>query len=180
MRHSVYTRNLGRSRSWRKATVRSLSSALLQHEQIQTTWPKAKETQRLVERLITLGKSGSLNARRRAASLLNDPAIVARLFLEIAPRFAQRQGGYTRVLHGNHRPGDGASMAVLELVERAPKTTKPKGKVKEPEPKPKAAEKPRADQPKKEEPKKPEKPKGFFEGLRSIFKKDRKDRPKSP
>ncbi|MBI3614918.1 MAG: 50S ribosomal protein L17 [Candidatus Omnitrophica bacterium] len=188
MPHSVYTRNLGRSRSWRKATVRSLTSALLKHEQIETTLARAKETQRLAERLITLGKSGSLSSRRRALSLLDDTAMVARLFSEIAPRFTQRPGGYTRILHGNHRPGDGASMAVLELVERTPqKTAKPKGKVKEEvappssaPPKPKSAEKPKVEPPKKEEPRKPEKPKGFLEGLRSIFKKDRKDRPKNP
>ena len=178
MPHSVYTRNLGRSHSWRKATVRSLSTALLTHEQIHTTLAKAKETQRLVEKLITLGKTGSLSARRRAVSLLNEPAVVARLFSEVAPRFSQRQGGYTRILHGNYRPGDGASMAVLELVERAAPKPPAEPKI---EPKPKAAEKPKIQPPKKEETPKPEKPKGgFLGGLRSFFKKDRKDRPNNP
>ena len=196
MPHAVYTRHLGRSRSWRKATVRSLTSALFKYERIQTTLARAKETQRLAERLITLGKSGSLSARRRAISLLADSAVVSRLFSEIAPRYSQRSGGYTRILHGNHRLGDGASMAVLELVEHAPqKEKKPKVKEKraavppapsvpkapegvppkapqKEEPKPKVSEKPK---PRAEKPEK--KPKGFLDGLRRFFKKDRPNNP---
>ncbi len=193
MAHAVYTRHLGRSRSWRKATVRSLTQALLKKERIQTTLAKAKEAQRLAERLITLGKAGTLSARRHAISLLDDSMLVRRLFSEVAPRFASRPGGYTRILHGGNRPGDGASMAVLELVELAPTLKKgkaPKAKEKEPRvveelappektrppkeapaPPRQAAVPPKPEKPKKE--KKEEKPKGFLDGLRKFFKKDR-------
>lgn len=166
MAHAVYSRDLGRNRSWRKATVRSLAQALLAREQIQTTWPKAKEAQRLTERLITLGKENTLAARRRALSLLADPALVRRLFSEVAPRYASRQGGYTRVLRSGYRPGDGASMAVVELVERAPEKKKPA---------PSSA----AASPKRPEPAGPaqepkgtaeKKPSGFLAGLRKLFR----------
>lgn len=120
MAHAVYSRDLGRNSSWRKATVRSLAQALLTRERIRTTHAKAKEAQRLTERLITLGKSGTLLARRRAISLLADPVTVKRLFVEIAPRFEKRAGGYTRIMHASPRPGDGASMSVIELVELSP------------------------------------------------------------
>ncbi|MCM8811895.1 MAG: 50S ribosomal protein L17 [Candidatus Omnitrophica bacterium] len=126
MPHAVYTRNLARSRSWRKATVQSLAQALIAHERIETTFARAKETQRLVERLITLGKKGSLADRRQAIRLLNDSRSVHRLFSDVAPRFASRPGGYTRIVHGGFRAGDGASLAVIELVERAPAPTEEK------------------------------------------------------
>ena len=132
MAHADRRRNFGRNKTWRKATVRDLAQALIKREQIQTTRAKAKEAQRLTERLITLGKAGSLSARRRAISILNDVDLVGRLFSEIAPRFKNRQGGYTRILHMGHRAGDGAEMAWIELVELgAPLTAKPKGKGKE-------------------------------------------------
>lgn len=180
MRHAVYSRDLGRSRSWRKATVQSLAQALLIHERIQTTLARAKEAQRLAERLITLGKSGSLSARRRAVSLLRDPEVVDRLFRDVAPRFAHRAGGYTRIFHGGYRPGDGASLAVLELVElhktlemlpkkKAQKEKEPKKLAPKEEPQaPKTEPEKTSQKPKKE--KEPEKPKGFFEGLRDFFK----------
>ena len=198
MPNSVRTRNLGRRASWRKATVQSLARALLTHERIQTTLPKAKEAQRLAEKLITLGKSGSLSARRRAISLLESPDLVGRLFSEVAPRFASRPGGYTRIMHLGHRHGDGASMAVLELVELAPEKKETR-KLKEKE-SPKAArveeapeaaptrpseapkktlevprpEKPKLGKSKKDKGKKEEeKPRGFLDGLRRFFKKDR-------
>jgi large subunit ribosomal protein L17 len=117
MPHAVHTRDLGRNRSWRKATARSLAQALLKRERIKTTWAKAKEAQRITERLITLGKEGSLPARRRAQSILNDVDGVRKLFAEIAPRFQNRAGGYTRILHYGNRAGDGAAMAWIELVE---------------------------------------------------------------
>ncbi len=186
MVHAVYTRNLGRSRSWRKATVRSLAQALLKYERIETTLAKAKEAQRFTERLITLGKSAGLPARRQAISLLGDSQLVHRLFSEVAPRFAKRAGGYTRIFHQGYRAGDGASLAVVELVELAPELRekeKPKKmEKKEPEPKekPKPKEEPKASEPKRAEPKKtepgkaePKKPKGFVDGLRKFFRKDR-------
>ena len=178
MPHRAVTRNLGRNASLRKATVRSLAQALLWHEQITTTLARAKEAQRLTERLITLGKSGSLAARRQAASLLVDPALVGRLFTEVAPRFSNRPGGYTRILHTGSRTGDGAATAVLELVERAAQT-KEKPKAKQPvalQPMPPAppVEKLRPAEKKVEKPERePEKPKGFVDGLRKFFKKDR-------
>lgn len=181
MPHAVYTRNLSRSRSWRKATVQSLAHALLKHEKIETTLAKAKEAQRLAEKLITLGKDGSLAARRRAIALLGDPDLVGRLFSDVAPRFSSRKGGYTRILHGGFRHGDGASMAVLQLVELAPDLKRPPSEKREKEPrevKPpvgeptQAAPKPKPEKPEKpEKPKKSEeKPKGFLEGLRKFFK----------
>lgn len=168
MAHAVTTRDLGRNQSWRKATVRSLAQALLTREQIQTTWPKAKEAQRLAERLITLGKKNSIPARRRALRLLADPALVKRLFTEIAPRYTARPGGYTRVLHNGARPGDGASMAVLELVERAPEKkepVKPAAAVEIQRPGPAA----RPSEPRKDTAEK--KPAGFVDGLRKFFKR---------
>ena len=120
MRHAVRSRHFGRNKGWRKATVRSLAQAVVKYERIETTLAKAKETQRFVERLVTLGKKQTLAARRRAIALLADSRIVHRLFTEIAPRFSSREGGYTRVLHGGYRPGDGASLAILEFVELAP------------------------------------------------------------
>ena len=200
MPHDVYTRNLSRSRSQRKALVRSLAQALIKHERIQTTLARAKETQRFVERLITLGKGGTLAQRRHAISLLDDSRMVHRLFTDVAPRFSSRAGGYTRIMKLGFRPGDRASLAVIELTELSPELKeekKQKGKKEErpkaaspkavktaepeapkkpakPEPKPKesAAEKPELKQ-KKEQPESEEqKKKGFIGGLRKFFKKD--------
>jgi len=117
----------------------SLAQALIKSERIGTTLARAKEAQRLVEPLITLGKKGTLASRRRARQLLNDPILVRKLFAEVAPRFAKRAGGYTRILHDGIRAGDGARLVILELVElseaRKPKTvTREKKKEVEPEP----------------------------------------------
>ncbi len=186
MVHALYTRNLGRNQSWRKATVRSLAQALIKYERIETTLAKAKEAQRMTERLITLGKAADLSARRQAISLLGDSRLVHRLFSEVAPRFSKRAGGYTRIFHQGFRSGDGASLAVIELVELAPDLVhkeKEKDKARK-EPGPKEKQKPKeeskASEPKKTEPKKsepekaePEKPKGFVDGLRKFFKKER-------
>lgn len=125
MRHAVRSRRLGRSRSERAALVRSLAQALFRYERIQTTLPKAKEAQRAAERLVTQAKRGTLAARRRVEAWLQDPLVVKTLFMEIAPRFAKRQGGYTRIIHAGIRHGDGAPMAVLELVARKPELAKP-------------------------------------------------------
>ena len=121
MPHAARTRDLGRNRSWRKATVLSLAQALIRSERIRTTLSRAKEAQPVVDRLIQLGKRGDLASRRSALSLLNnDRLLVRRLFSDVAPRFKSRPGGYTRILHNGNRPGDGASMAVFEMVELAP------------------------------------------------------------
>jgi large subunit ribosomal protein L17 len=118
MRHNVDGRKLGRNASHRKALYRNLVIALITHERIRTTTPKAKEARRLAERMITFAKRGDLHARRHVASILNDKTAVRKLFDEIGPRFAERQGGYTRVLKlSAPRKGDSAEMAMLELVK---------------------------------------------------------------
>ena len=118
MRHGVAGRKLGRTTSHRKATFANMAAALIQHEQIRTTLPKAKELRPVVEKLITLGKRGGLHARRQALSVLKDTEITAKLFGALADRYKERKGGYTRVLRAGVRYGDAADMAVIELVDR--------------------------------------------------------------
>ncbi len=118
MRHGFSGRRLNRSSSHRKAMLSNMAVSLLKHEQIVTTLPKAKELRRVVDKMITLGKKGSLHNRRQAIAFLGDDKIVAKLFNELAPRYESRNGGYTRVLKAGFRQGDAAPMAVIELVER--------------------------------------------------------------
>ena len=118
MRHGVAGRKLGVTSSHRLAMFRNMAVALIKHEQITTTLPKAKELRPVAERLITLGKRGGLHARRQAYAQLRDDVIVAKLFGVIAERYKARSGGYTRVLKAGMRHGDAADMAVIELVER--------------------------------------------------------------
>jgi len=113
-------RKLNRTSAHRKAMFANMAVALLKHEQIKTTLPKAKELRPVVERLITLGKRGDLHARRQAASRLPDDVIVRKLFAELAERYQGRAGGYTRVLKAGFRYGDNAPMAIIELVDRNP------------------------------------------------------------
>ena len=121
MRHGVAgRRKLGITTSHRFAMFRNMAVALLKHEQITTTLPKAKELRPVAEKLITLGKRGGLHARRQAYAELRDETIVAKLFDTLAVRYKTRQGGYTRVLKAGMRYGDAADMAVIELVERDP------------------------------------------------------------
>ena len=120
MRHGVAGRKLGVTTSHRFAMFRNLTHALLKHEQITTTLPKAKELQPVAEKLITLGKRGGLHARRLAYAELRDDVIVAKLFGPLAERYKERKGGYTRVLKAGVRYGDAADMAVIELVGRDP------------------------------------------------------------
>jgi large subunit ribosomal protein L17 len=120
MRHGVAGRKLGVTTSHRKALFRNMAVALLKHEQITTTLPKAKELRPVTEKLITLGKRGGLHARRQAYNELRDERIVTKLFSSLADRYRTRQGGYTRVLKAGIRYGDAASMAVIELVDRDP------------------------------------------------------------
>ena len=120
MRHGVAGRKLGVTTSHRFAMFRNLAHALIKHEQITTTLPKAKELGPVAEKLITLGKRGTLHARRQAYAQLRDNVIVAKLFTTIAERYKDRQGGYTRVMKAGMRYGDAADMAVIELVDRDP------------------------------------------------------------
>jgi large subunit ribosomal protein L17 len=117
MRHLKQGRKLGRTTAHRRALLRNLATALLEHERIVTTEPKAKELRRVADKLVTLGKRGDLHARRQALEVVRSNAVVRKLFNDIAPRFAERNGGYTRVLRLGYRPGDAAAMAVIELVD---------------------------------------------------------------
>jgi large subunit ribosomal protein L17 len=117
MRHQLSGRQLSRNSSHRKALMRNMAAALLRAETIRTTLPKAKELRRVVEPLITLGKSDSLAGRRRAWSALRDDGLVVKLFEDIGPRFRTRAGGYTRILKMEPRVGDSAPMALMQLVE---------------------------------------------------------------
>jgi len=118
MRHRNQGRKLNRTASHRSALLASLATALFKHEQIATTLPKAKELRRVADRLITLAKKGDLHARRLAFSRIRDEAMVAKLFDTLGPRYAERPGGYTRVMKAGFRYGDSAPMAVIELVDR--------------------------------------------------------------
>jgi large subunit ribosomal protein L17 len=118
MRHGQQGRKLGRRASHKTAMLRNMAASLIKHEQITTTLPKAKELRPYVERLITLGKRGGLHARRQAIVHVGDTAMVGKLFDTLAPRYAQRKGGYTRVLKKGFRYSDAAPMAVIEFVDR--------------------------------------------------------------
>ena len=118
MRHRMAGRKLGVTSSHRAAMFRNMAVALIKHEQITTTLPKAKELRPVVEKLITLGKRGDLHARRQAYAMLRDEVIVKKLFSAIAERYKGRTGGYSRVMRAGMRYGDAADMAVIELVDR--------------------------------------------------------------
>lgn len=120
MRHGMSGRKLNRTSSHRKAMFANMVNALIKHEQIKTTLPKAKDLRPIAEKIISLGKSGTLHDRRRAFAILRDEAVVAKLFSVIAERYKTRQGGYTRVLKAGFRYGDCAPMAFIELVDRDP------------------------------------------------------------
>ena len=118
MRHGIRQRKLGRKSGHRTALFRNMAAALIKHEQIMTTAPKAKELRPYVEKLITLAKRGGLSNRRLAASRLLDPAQEKKLFEVLADRYADRDGGYTRVIKAGYRGSDAAQMAIIELVDR--------------------------------------------------------------
>ena len=109
-------RTLGRNSSQRRAMLRNMTTSVLLHGAIETTEPKAKEVRRIVEKMITLGKAGDLSSYRQALAYLTDEAAAKKLFDEIAPKYAERQGGYTRVVKAGFRRGDGSPMAIVELV----------------------------------------------------------------
>ena len=118
MRHRMSGRKLNRTSQHRQMLFRNMSQALIKHEQIVTTLAKARELRPVVERLITLGKRGDLHARRQAFARLRDDAMVMKLFSVLGERYAERQGGYTRIIKAGYRYGDSAAMAVIELVDR--------------------------------------------------------------
>ena len=118
MRHRSAGRKLNRSSKHRQMLFRNLSQALIKHEQIMTTLPKAKDLRPFVEKLVTLGKRGNLHARRQAFAQLRDEKIVTKLFEVLSERYLDRAGGYTRVLKAGYRYGDSAPMAIIEFVDR--------------------------------------------------------------
>ena len=118
MRHGKAHRKLNRKHEHRRAMFANMAAALIKHEQIVTTLPKAKDLRPIVEKLITLAKRGDLHARRQAIAELRDPPMVKKLFDVLGPRYASRQGGYTRVLKAGFRYGDSAPVGVIELVDR--------------------------------------------------------------
>jgi large subunit ribosomal protein L17 len=133
MRHRVRSRKLGRTQAHRKAMYRNMVTSLLEHERIQTTDAKAKEVRRIAEQMITLGKRGGLHARRQALRVIRDRSVAAKVFDDLAERYRERPGGYTRVLKLRVRPGDAAALSLVELVDSgasAASTEKPAAKKK--------------------------------------------------
>ncbi|MCF6313707.1 MAG: 50S ribosomal protein L17 [Verrucomicrobiales bacterium] len=118
MRHAKANRKLNRTSSHRMAMFANMSAALIKHEQIVTTLPKAKDLRPIVEKLVTLAKKGDLSARRRAISKLRDEEMVKKLFNVLGPRYAERNGGYLRIMKAGFRYGDNAPLAVIEFVDR--------------------------------------------------------------
>ena len=122
MNHGRNQRKLSRTSSHRKALLRNMVTSLLEHEAIRTTDAKAKELRGVAEKMITLGKRGTLHARRQALATIRSKEVTAKLFDELAGRYRQRAGGYTRILKLGPRPGDAAPMAIIELVDRTEST----------------------------------------------------------
>lgn len=118
MRHGLAHRKLNRTSEHRKAMFANMASSLIEHEQIVTTLPKAKELRPIMEKLITLGKKGDLASRRRAVSRLRNQDMAKKLFDVLAPRYEEREGGYVRIMKAGFRHGDNAPMAVIEFVDR--------------------------------------------------------------
>ena len=169
MRHRKKQNKFSRPRSQRKALIKSMIRSVLIYERVVTTEAKAKRIKANVEKLITLGKRGDLHSRRLAYDVLGSHQLVKRLFEDISPRFKDIEGGYTRVLKINHRKGDGAELALLELTKRV--ETKKAEKVKahkHAEKSEDVKEKEHKRAPRVEKPKK-----GFMKGVKKIFKKER-------
>jgi len=123
MRHKVAGRKLSRTSSHRKAMFANMATSLIEHEQIKTTLPKAKDLRRVVEPLITFAKRGDLAARREVLKTIRDKDVVKKLFDVVGPMFKERNGGYTRIIKAGHRQGDAADMAYIELTEKSANTT---------------------------------------------------------
>lgn len=181
MRHHSSTNHRSRNAPHARSLVRNLAASLLTHQQITTTMANAKAAQPFVERLITLGKTGDLHARRRAIALLGSSTAAGRLFKDISPLFQSRRGGYTRIIRLGHRRGDGAMLALLELTERivvtppaVEKTSSRKAKAR-PSTTEAASESPTAPKgasapaPTAAPPNAPQKPRRLFDGLRKIW-----------
>ncbi len=128
MRHRKAGRKLNRTTSHRLMMLRNMVTSLFEHERIETTEAKAKELSRLAERLITLGKRGDLHARRQAMRIINSKKVAQKLFNDITPRFAGKNGGYTHIFKTRNRPGDGAALAIIELIPAEGKEEKPSKK----------------------------------------------------
>jgi large subunit ribosomal protein L17 len=145
MRHLKSGSKLGKQPAHRRAVLRNLVTNLIEKERIHTTILRAKATRRIAEKMITLGKRDSLHARRQAAAFLMTPGATEKLFKDLAPRFADRPGGYTRIIHAGWRLGDGADLAILEFIgselKKKEKTPRKKQQVEEPEEKEVAAAK---------------------------------------
>ncbi len=118
MKHNIKNKKLNKTSSHRKAMFMNMSNALIKHEQITTTVPKAKELKRFIEKIITLGKKGDLISRRKAISILQDQKMAKKTFDVLADRYKDRNGGYTRIVKLGNRFGDNASMAIIELIDR--------------------------------------------------------------
>ncbi len=144
MRHLKAGSKLGRNPAHRRATLRNLVTNVIERERITTTLLRAKAARPLVERMITLGKRDSLHARRQAAAYLMTPAATQKLFNDIAPRFADRAGGYTRIIHAGWRVGDGAKVAILELLGSELKKKEKKDKLRKKEEAPEETKKEKA------------------------------------
>lgn len=170
MRHAVRSQRLSLPTDHRHAVLNGLVKDLVIHGQIRTTFAKAREAQRLADRLVTLGKEGSIHSRRRAFRTLQDRTLVKQLFADIAPRFTDVAGGYTRVVRLSLRLGDGAQMALLSFsrLPAGQPAMPPTAKSAQPQTPPST----KTPQPKPES--EGEKPKGFFEGLRNMFTRKRK------
>jgi large subunit ribosomal protein L17 len=130
MRHQKAGRKLGRESAHRVSMLRNMVTSFFSDERIETTDAKAKELRRVAEKMITLGKRGSLEARRHALAVIKDKKVVKKLFEDIAPRFQDRQGGYTRIFKSGHRPGDGALVSVIALIPTSSSPDKGKTKTK--------------------------------------------------
>jgi len=141
MRHGVGGRKLGRTTSHRTAMLRNMVTSFLRYEKIETTDAKAKELRRVAEKMITLAKKGSLHARRQAAAVLRDKDVLKKLFDELGARFADRQGGYTRIVKTGFRVGDSSPLAIVELLGKPAEKKGKKEKTAKKEGKPKAAPK---------------------------------------
>ncbi len=174
MRHGKRNQRLSRPKEHRQSLLNSLVKGLVHHGQIRTTLARAKEAQRLADRMVTLGKEGSIHSRRRAYRVLQDRTLVKRLFAEIAPRYLDVAGGYTRVTRLGLRLGDGAQKALLAF-SRLPTPQPAVTPVAKPAPAPQPAS-PKRPQPQPSKSEEAEKPKGFLGGLRNLWTRKRKGR----